>query len=206
MALGITPPATAYRYGDTGVGSLAYVATGATGTVHWTTSSGTMTGATGASSVLSGLANDTYTVTITATDDNGSVSVTLAVTATFPYQPKWGVESDYDTVGLTRYPMVAEKRGFVEYWDALRFYNRLGNAIVETSPGEDGAIAYRVLRGKPFYVVEKSSGELILGYFNSSLRRSFESAEWCNYSFQFLAINHTSPSTPTAGPWVGGIT
>jgi hypothetical protein len=201
MALAISSTPDEYRVGDINIGALTFNATGETGTVNWSTSSGVLSSATGLSTVLSPF-NRTEIVTITAQDSLNTVTKDIQIWATFPVQPKWLVESDADPP-IARYPMVYEKRDFSEYWDVLSFFEWHQKAIIEMSEAEDGSFAFRIVRGKAFYLDDLSTGELLKVYFDSAIRRSFAATNFVNYSFQLLALAHAVPATPATGPFAG---
>lgn len=203
MALAVAAPVAEYRYVDPVVALPSFTASGATGTVHWSASSGELSAATGAGVTLDP-SNRTELVIITATDDSASVSVSIQIYGTFPVQPKWGIEIDVDpTSGKIQFPMVYEKRTYEEYFfNVLQFYKWHKRAIIDESEAEDGTLDYKVNAGRPFYVDDIASGILAKVYFDSVMRQSFEAADNVAYSFQFKGYDYEVPSMPATGPSV----
>lgn len=201
MPLVISSSPTEYRFGDTDLGALLFTASGGTGTVDWSTGSGSMSPLTGASSTLTPV-NQTEIVTISAQDDLITATKTIQIYATLPVQPKWGIESDVDPP-IVRWPMAYEKREFSEYFEMLQFFRWHGKAILEISPAEDDSISVRVVKGRPFYVDDISSGDLTRVYFDSAVRRMFQGINYVDYSFQLMAIDYEIPDTPLTGPFEG---
>lgn len=201
MALVISATPTEYRIGDAATGALLFTATGATGTVNWSSNSGAMSPATGAGSTLDPV-NRTQLVTVTAEDDVATVTKTIQIYATFPVQPKWEVEGDIDPP-IVRWPMAYEKRSYAEYWGMLQFFKWHQKAVLEISEAEDGTVSVRIVKGKPFYVYDIASGLLAKVYFDSNVRHSEVAPNFVNYSFQLMGFAFEIPTTPTAGPWAG---
>lgn len=203
MALAVAQSITEYRYGDPDVAIPELTASGATGTVNWTTSSGALNTATGAVVRLSPY-NRTELVTITATDDSNTVIKTVQVFGTWPTQPKWEIELDIDpTTGVIQFPMAYEKREFQEHFDVLQFIAWHKKALIETSEAEDGTLVYRVLSGLPFYVNDIASGILAKVYLESVIRQSFSAPNFANYSLQMRGFDYAIPELPVTGPFAG---
>lgn len=201
MALAVTPSVTEYRYGDPLVALPSFAASGATGTVNWSTSSGVLSDATGASTELSSV-NRTEVVTITAEDSLNTVLTVIQIFATFPFQPKWAIESDYG-IPITRWPYVCEKRMFDEYFEVIAFFNWHKQAILEVSEPEDGPPKVRVVRGLPFYLGDVAFSELAKVYFDSPVRRSAPHLGRMDYSFQLMSFDFVVPSTIPSAPQTG---
>jgi hypothetical protein len=198
MALAVSSSVSTYRYGDPVIAIPLLSASGATGTVHWSTSSGTLSNATGATSSLSPI-DRSEIVIVTAVDDSATVTKGVQIYATVPYQPKWGVEADFDdeteisvsednvpkfrvVSELTaRFPLVYEKRSFDEYWIMMQFFNW-----------------HR--KSTPFYIDDIASGILAFGYFDSAIRIAAQGADWVDYSHQFKSYAFQIPNDPTTGP------
>lgn len=200
MPLSISQNLAEYRYGDPNPPVPEFTASGNTGDVHWSTSSGTMNIATGLSSALSP-ENQTEIVTITAQDNVSSTTATIQIWATLPVQPKWGVEADFDPP-LATWPMAYEKRDFDEYWNLLQFFKWHRKAAVDMSEAEDGTMRFRIVKGKAFYVEDIATGLLAKVFFDSVFRPGPKSLTWVDYSFVLKAFEFVIPEFPQVGPFV----
>lgn len=200
MPLEISSTVTEYRFGDTEAPAIELSATDNDGDVNWSTDSGFLDTPVGLSSILSPL-NRTQVVTVTATDDSDTVTLTIQVWATLPVQPKWTIEVDI-APPLVRWPMAYEKREMQEYWDLLSFFRFHGKAVLEISEAEDGSVKVRVLQGIPFYVADIASGLLAKVYFDSNFRASADGYIYA-YSFQLVGFEFEIPETVLVGPFYG---
>jgi hypothetical protein len=199
MALTITSSPTEYRYGAEDAAALLFTASGNTGTVIWSTDSGELVDA-GELMVILNPVNRTEMVTITAEDSLTTVTREIQIWATLPVQPKWAVEADLSPPTAS-WPMAYEKRSFDEYWMMLQFYNWHGPADVEVSPGEDDTITIRVIRGKPFYINDIPTGQIVKVFFDSAFRAKFEAADWADFAFQLKSYEYSIPLEPVVGPF-----
>jgi hypothetical protein len=172
-------------------------ASGNVGTVHWSVNAGRLDVSTGPLNKLFPL-NRTQVVTVTAQDDATTVSKNIQVYGTLPtgdgqaLQPKWAVEAEAE-IPMATWPMVYEKRDFAEYLSVLEFFNWHKKCVVDTSPAEDEALVIRVVKGLPFYIKDISLGELQQVYFDSSIRRSPQAADWVDYAFSLRSFNYLAP-------------
>ena len=197
--LTITPPDSPYRYAEAFLPEFS--ASGATGTVNWSTSSGTLSDATGASTVLTPL-NRTQMVTITAEDDDDTVTFNLSVEATFPVLGNWQVESDLDdtppeiSVPELGPPRFRESSQITASWPYV-FTSRMFESYAEV---RSFLIFHRY--SIPFWVEDMATGELVNGYRDSSLRRKPIKTNLFEFSFRFKVYDWQEPeSLADIGPW-----
>ncbi|HEY0003744.1 MAG TPA: hypothetical protein VGB17_02950 [Pyrinomonadaceae bacterium] len=198
MAIGITQSKTVYRIGE--AEPPVFTATGASGTVGWETSVGELIEDGSGGMVLS-LPNKSYygseAIVITATDSVGAATAEIDVYALLPYQPDWGFESDIDDeteISIAEdlsekyrtvspvfgvYPLAFNDREYDEFLAMQRFW------------------AYH-RKTRKFYFENIALGELVLGRFDSALKRKPDSANSVSYSFQFRVLNFTPPTTEEA--------
>jgi hypothetical protein len=206
MALSVEADVEQYRYSDPDADLPLFTASGAVGTVHWSTSSGVLSDATGATTSLSPVNRTeghlTAPVVVTAADDNTTVETEITIYATLPVQPKWAVESDLG-MPLTRWPMAYEKRTYEEYFSVVQFWQWHKQAILEISEPEDGPPSVRIVRGLPFYLADTAFSELARVFFDSQIRRSARGLNVIDYSFQLLSFDFVVPGEIPSEPQTG---
>lgn len=203
MALEVTASKTRWRIGEE---APYFTPSGATGGIVWTTSRGSLTDT--AEPVLSmpnqswygapSIINGNEAVVITATDDAESVSVSVDVFATFPYQADWGFQSpiDEDTEiskaedNNESYRILSD---LFSSWPMV-FKDREHDEFIQ-------AQIFRAFHGKTrwFYIDEKGLEELQYVRFDSPFLRAPDWADGKTYGFTLYSNVWQIPSTGLLG-------
>lgn len=160
----ITSNVAVYRYGDT----LAVPTFTADRSVNWTTDSGVVAPLVGVSTVLTAV-NQTRVVTVTGVSGGNSGSLSIQVYATFPVQPNYGYEIEWDDKTLMS---IAEDQTVIarikspdkRSWQ-LQFPNR---PLTEYNTLKNFWSYHRKVI--PFYYLDLAIAELKLCRFDSGLR------------------------------------